>query len=65
MFHIILRTHFCSDVFICIFDLLQIFQVLDDHIITALRIVFTSSTDFFGRITIYNLDILGHEVKES
>ncbi|KAF9957211.1 Nuclear receptor 2C2-associated protein [Modicella reniformis] len=40
------------------------FQVPETQGMTTSRvkIIFESSTDFFGRITIYKLDILGHDV---
>ncbi|RUS76572.1 hypothetical protein EGW08_015650 [Elysia chlorotica] len=38
----------------------QVFPLPDtDSTLTSLKIVFDSSTDFFGRITIYKLDVLG------
>ncbi|KAI8602693.1 galactose-binding domain-like protein [Dissophora ornata] len=42
---------------------LQSFPVAEDERQTTSRvkIVFESSTDFFGRITVYMLDILGHD----
>ncbi|KAI8363428.1 galactose-binding domain-like protein [Mortierella sp. GBAus27b] len=43
---------------------LQSFQVAETQTQATSRakIVFESSTDFFGRITVYKLDILGHDV---
>eukprot|EP00761_Pharyngomonas_kirbyi_P013011 gb/GECH01013038.1/.p1 GENE.gb/GECH01013038.1/~~gb/GECH01013038.1/.p1 ORF type:complete len:147 (+),score=32.83 gb/GECH01013038.1/:1-441(+) len=40
----------------------QIFDVNANNIL-RLRIVFPESTDFFGRITIYNLEVYGWELK--
>ena len=40
----------------------QIFELdLGDVPIRTLKLVFEQSSDFFGRITIYDLDILGKE----
>jgi hypothetical protein len=40
----------------------QSFIVRDMNVaLTRFRLVFRKSTDFFGRITIYNLDILDFE----
>ncbi|KAG0361822.1 Nuclear receptor 2C2-associated protein [Gamsiella multidivaricata] len=37
-------------------------QIINDRKITSrVKIVFESSTDFFGRITVYKLDILGQD----
>ncbi|KAG0360381.1 Nuclear receptor 2C2-associated protein [Podila minutissima] len=33
----------------------------DRHITSRIKIIFESSTDFFGRITVYKLDILGQD----
>ncbi|KAF9301958.1 Nuclear receptor 2C2-associated protein [Mortierella antarctica] len=33
----------------------------DRHIASRIKIIFESSTDFFGRITVYKLDILGQD----
>jgi len=33
--------------------------------VDKVALVFTTSTDFFGRITIYTLDILGHEAPDT
>ncbi|KAI7818077.1 nuclear receptor 2C2-associated protein [Gamsiella multidivaricata] len=42
---------------------LQIFPIAvnDRKITSRVKIVFESSTDFFGRITVYKLDILGQD----
>ncbi|XP_059177135.1 nuclear receptor 2C2-associated protein-like [Physella acuta] len=37
----------------------QIFHLTESVKLSSLRITFDQSTDFFGRITIYKLDILG------
>ncbi|XP_033108788.1 nuclear receptor 2C2-associated protein-like [Anneissia japonica] len=39
---------------------LQIFPVKDCEAIKRLKITFKESTDFFGRVTVYKLDILGY-----
>ncbi|KAL3866821.1 hypothetical protein ACJMK2_044083 [Sinanodonta woodiana] len=41
---------------------LQIFQLPGEPTVASLKILFLNSTDFFGRITIYKLDIKGQEV---
>lgn len=41
---------------------LQKFQFCIDYPVSAARIIFKTSTDFFGRITIYKLDVIGHHV---
>ena len=38
---------------------LQMFPVSTEKRLKVLKIVFVNSTDFFGRITIYNLEVLG------
>merc|ERR1711894_39055 len=38
---------------------LQIFSIEEKPTATQLKIVFKDSTDFYGRITIYKLDVLG------
>ncbi|XP_013389358.1 nuclear receptor 2C2-associated protein [Lingula anatina] len=38
---------------------LQVFTLTPAPPVSKLRIVFTSSTDFYGRITIYKLDVIG------
>ncbi|XP_046574207.1 nuclear receptor 2C2-associated protein-like [Haliotis rubra] len=38
---------------------LQTFKLSEEPVTKVMRIVFNSSTDFFGRITLYKLDILG------
>ncbi|XP_065176422.1 nuclear receptor 2C2-associated protein-like [Sycon ciliatum] len=41
----------------------QRFEITCAEPVDRLRLVFSSSTDFFGRITIYHLGVLGHMVK--
>ncbi|XP_077989582.1 nuclear receptor 2C2-associated protein-like [Glandiceps talaboti] len=38
---------------------LQRFPISSSAMVTKLKIVFNDSTDFFGRITIYKLDVIG------
>ncbi|KAG0230722.1 Nuclear receptor 2C2-associated protein [Actinomortierella wolfii] len=40
---------------------LQSFTIEDQEPTTRVKIVFEGSTDFFGRITVYKLDILGQD----
>jgi len=40
---------------------LQKFPISSTKAIRRLKITFDSSTDFYGRITIYKLDIMGHK----
>lgn len=37
----------------------QVFQVMPNEPVQRLKIIFEESTDFYGRITMYKLDILG------
>lgn len=37
----------------------QVFQLQEQKQIVSLRILFSSSSDFYGRITLYKLDLLG------
>ncbi|XP_065102130.1 nuclear receptor 2C2-associated protein isoform X2 [Paramisgurnus dabryanus] len=41
---------------------LQSFPIPDSPLVQRLKIVFENSTDFFGRIIVYTLDILGEKV---
>ena len=43
----------------------QTFDLDCEDKVTQVKIVFLDSTDFFGRITIYNLDVLGEEPNKS
>ncbi|KAF9975500.1 Nuclear receptor 2C2-associated protein [Actinomortierella ambigua] len=40
---------------------LQTFPIADASATTRIKMVFEASTDFFGRITVYKLDVLGRE----
>lgn len=37
----------------------QIFKFNQNNLTDTLKIIFNSSTDFFGRITVYKLDVIG------
>ena len=39
----------------------QVFDVLSLETIQGLKLTFEESSDFFGRITIYDLDVQGEE----
>lgn len=41
---------------------LQVFSFSDVKAVKCMRLVFQKSTDFFGRVTIYELDILGNKL---
>ncbi|KAM6963257.1 nuclear receptor 2C2-associated protein [Aplochiton taeniatus] len=43
---------------------LQIFPIQDAQVVHKLKIVFENSADFFGRIIIYSLDVLGEQALE-
>jgi len=40
---------------------LQKFDISNSYPVSHLKIVFGKSTDFFGRVTIYTLDLLGNK----
>lgn len=40
----------------------QTFPVTATQPLKRVKIIFEESTDFYGRITVYKLDILGHQV---
>ncbi|KAL0586060.1 hypothetical protein ABG067_004152 [Albugo candida] len=42
---------------------LQIFPCKANHV-TALKILFRKSSDFYGRVIVYQMDVQGHEVDE-
>ena len=47
-----------------VLDILQIFKVPEKmQKAKKLRVIFSNSTDFFGRITIYKLDIIGRIIE--
>ncbi|XP_006814006.1 nuclear receptor 2C2-associated protein-like [Saccoglossus kowalevskii] len=41
---------------------LQSFHLPTDQLFTKVKIIFNSSTDFYGRITIYKLDLIGTQI---
>lgn len=38
---------------------LQVFPITEDKPLISLKILFNKSTDFYGRIVVYQLDVLG------
>ena len=40
----------------------QVFQLSESCSVKKVKLVFSTSTDFFGRITIYKMDVIGEKL---